>query len=217
MSLDLWSCCPQSPCAHPGRAVGGQGAVLPLPGLHSWPPQLCPAQGPPALGGGMMGGSWAGDHGVTLGSACSLLPSIPGLPLQGGAVSGSCWQPGCSSPHVSSRRVLSPRFCLMSGFSQPYPFMTPFPRLSPHPGTCASLLGAREKPTDLYEPDREGVSGLGEDVKRLCPGCSCPSYGTQRKMQELLSVPAFDPKIIQLEETSQPTWWQVPIIPSALH
>lgn len=159
---------------------------------------LGPAQGPPALGGGMLGGSWAGVCGVTPGSARSSLLSIPGLPLEGGeAVSGSCRQHGCSSPaeppHVSSRRVLSPGFCPMSGFSQPYPFMTPFPRLPPHPGTCASLLGAREKPSDLFEPDREGVSGLGEDVKRLCSGCSCPSYGTPWKMQELLSAPAFDP------------------------
>ena len=69
--------------------------------------------------------------------------------------------------HVSPRWARSPGFWPPSGFSQPYPFMTPFPKLPPHPGAYASLLGAWEKPTYLFKPDREGVSRLRGDVKRL--------------------------------------------------
>lgn len=120
-------------------------------------------------------------------------------------MSGSCRQRGRSSPaepsHVSPRRACSPGFWLPRGFFQPYPFMTPFPNLPPHPGACASLLGTWEKPTYLFKPDREGVSGLREDVKRMfLPGSAQTAavlrMGPYRKCKSCcLLLPWTSPKI----------------------
>lgn len=126
---------------------------------------------------------------------------------------------------MSPRRARSPGIWLPSGFSQPYPFMTPLPKLSPHPGTCASLLGAWEKPTYLFKPEIEGVRGLREDVKRLfLPGSGQTAavlpVGPYRKhMSCCLFLPSTRPKNGSPGGThgglTAQGWW-APIRPSPL-
>lgn len=110
--------------------------VLPLPRLCSWPPQLVQPRDPLRLGVGW----WAGDKGVTPGSACSFSP--PSWAVSGGR--RSCVRQlllSCSATPCELQAGLSPGFWFLPAIS----FHDPISKASPAPrNMCIPAWGSGE-------------------------------------------------------------------------